>query len=296
MSAPVVSSVTPSIGLTRGRTFITIVGQNFATQAVGEGDQVKVRVFFGTKEATAVQVVSATQLFCQAPAGDVGAVTVRVTNVDPEESGTLTNGYTYKRPNLTTKTHFQEVCEALVQLFKREVLENVVKMSHSEYDPATGDTKNTPQPATLPIIVLSGPTSGGKDTWTVTETATKITYDSEGNPVSYQKQRAPNRKNLVFELTVGGRIDAEAMSLVHHCIQTLEVTPLLEVTAGSNTVQYQLEVLEDFDAPAKPSNSNVFESTCRFVVQGVLFEDGETLEQGPVVADPTANITYGSDL
>jgi hypothetical protein len=85
-SAPTVSSVSPNNGPVAGGTPVTITGTNFATGAT---------VSFGGTAASNVVVVSGTQITATAPTHAAGAVSVVVTNSDAQ-SGTLTNGFTYR--------------------------------------------------------------------------------------------------------------------------------------------------------------------------------------------------------
>ncbi len=86
--APMVNAVTPNSGSTSGQTSVTISGSNFVSGA---------SVSFGGAAATNVNVTSATTLTATTPAHAAGAVNVLVTNPD-NQSGSLTNGYTYTAP------------------------------------------------------------------------------------------------------------------------------------------------------------------------------------------------------
>jgi hypothetical protein len=85
---PVITGVSPSTGPTAGGTPVTITGKNFVSGA---------KVIFGGAAATSVMVVSATQITAKTPRHNkLGAVSVVVTNPDGG-SGTLANGFTYRR-------------------------------------------------------------------------------------------------------------------------------------------------------------------------------------------------------
>lgn len=86
-SAPTVSAVSPGSGPTAGGTSVTISGTNFVSGA---------SVRFGGTSATNVSVTSSTSMTATIPAHRAGAVNVVVTNPD-NQSGTLTNGFTYRR-------------------------------------------------------------------------------------------------------------------------------------------------------------------------------------------------------
>jgi len=83
--APTVTSVSPSSGFTPGGTAVTVSGQDFADGAT---------IFFGSNPATNVTFSDSTTLTADTPSGPTGAVDVTVTNID-DQSGTLTNGFTY---------------------------------------------------------------------------------------------------------------------------------------------------------------------------------------------------------
>ncbi len=94
-SAPTVTSVTPNNGVATGGTAVTIAGTNFVSGAT---------VSFGGTAATNVIFVSATQITATTPAHAGGAVNVVVTNPDTQ-SGTLTNGFTYRAaPTISSVT------------------------------------------------------------------------------------------------------------------------------------------------------------------------------------------------
>ncbi|MGC2184979.1 MAG: IPT/TIG domain-containing protein, partial [Terriglobales bacterium] len=86
-TAPVVSSVSPNNGPTAGGIGVTITGSNFTAG---------VTVTFGGTAATNVVVVNSTSITATTPAHAAGAVTVTVTVNN--QSGSLTNGFTYNAP------------------------------------------------------------------------------------------------------------------------------------------------------------------------------------------------------
>jgi Domain of unknown function (DUF1929)/IPT/TIG domain len=83
--APTVTSIAPNTGTSAGGTAVTITGTGFLSGAT---------VSIGGTAATGVTVVSSTSIKATVPAHAAGAVNVSVTNTD-NQTGTLTNGYTY---------------------------------------------------------------------------------------------------------------------------------------------------------------------------------------------------------
>jgi hypothetical protein len=178
MAVPTITSLSPTSGPTQGRTLVAITGTNFrqypaipATGRVPVPDP-SVVVLFGTEEATEVQIESATKVWCLAPVGDPGAVSVTVKNVDEDgdvvvgETVTAAAAYTYIRPYIrvpstaTTvdgyRSDLQRLVIQILKEFKRQVLENtVLKKPNKDFAsvPATGKVRL----ASLPGIVLFGP-------------------------------------------------------------------------------------------------------------------------------------------
>ena len=88
---PTVTSISPTAGSTAGGTPVTITGTNFTGATA---------VTFGGTAATPFTVVNATTITTTTPAHTAGAVNVVVTT--PGGSGTLTGGFTYHTPTVTS--------------------------------------------------------------------------------------------------------------------------------------------------------------------------------------------------
>jgi hypothetical protein len=86
-AAPILTTVSPTTGLTNGGTRVTLTGKNFASGAT---------VTFGGTAATSVVVASATQITANAPPHKQGSVNVVVTNPGGK-SATLTGGFIYHK-------------------------------------------------------------------------------------------------------------------------------------------------------------------------------------------------------
>lgn len=293
-TAPTVSTVSPPTGLTRGRTWVLVTGTHFPTQAVGEGATPKARVLFGDREASDVRVQSSTRLTCLTPDNDPGPVAVSVEEIATGLLGSLAGAFSFTRPDLTVDTNLVRVLKAVILFLRRGLLDNVVRLTHTEYDALFSDEKNQPERAKLPCVVLIGPKIQKDPTYAATEAESVQSGDP---PTSFVKRRAPIRRDLRFDVDLLARTDAELLSLIHHATIALEVTPYLEApdpsNPGAETVQWDLDVEDAFDAAQEtPNGSNVRSARGAFVVRGVTISDGETLEAGPVVQSvgPTALI------
>ena len=85
---PQLTTIFPATGPTTGGTMFTIAGDNFSPGA---------RVYFGTAEAAAVMVGSATVITGNTPPNPLGVVDVRVLNTDGQD-GILDGGFNYNPP------------------------------------------------------------------------------------------------------------------------------------------------------------------------------------------------------
>jgi hypothetical protein len=94
-AAPTITSVAPNFGLAAGGTHVTITGAGFTN--AGAAWSPAVTVVFGAQPATAVVVVSDTEITCTAPALDQDG-TVKVTT--PNGTATLTAGFSWRPPGL----------------------------------------------------------------------------------------------------------------------------------------------------------------------------------------------------
>ncbi len=86
-AAPILTSISPTTGLTAGGTSVTLTGQNFMPGAT---------VTFGGVAAISATVASATQINATTPPHKPGSVNVVVTNPDGQ-SGTLPSSFIYHK-------------------------------------------------------------------------------------------------------------------------------------------------------------------------------------------------------
>ncbi|MFH1529846.1 MAG: IPT/TIG domain-containing protein [Pseudomonadota bacterium] len=83
--APVISWIEPGSGPVTGGTVVALYGQNF---------QPNPTVFFGTKQATALDFKDSTTVWATSPSGALGTVDLRLVNLDAQED-TLAQAFTY---------------------------------------------------------------------------------------------------------------------------------------------------------------------------------------------------------
>lgn len=297
MAAPTVSGVSPATGLARGGSLVTITGTDFDASSDEATGAAEVSVTFGGRPATDVRVLSDTSLTCIVPRGDLLtgkddpetlSVDIVVTNEEQvaPNSGTLVNGYAYRRPDLTDETHLAGAVRALLQRLKQQIIKNVALTTHTDWDEETSDLLNRTQLARLPAIVLIGPTLEPHRVTNYNERTRVYTGDPATSYASYDR---PLSVDLEFEVHLLSASKIELLNLIHHAVIFMHRNGLLDSvpkdpsSPGAGSVEYGLMIVEDFAAADRPSRANVRESIGRWRIEGVLLESGDLLEQGPTI-------------
>lgn len=186
---PTVTSVTPNNGLTTGGTSVTIVGTGF-TGATG--------VKFGTNNASAVTVVSPTQITATSPAGTAGVTNVTVTTPGGTSATGTGNQFTYNAPpaiNFVTTTLPGSVAGTAGYNQSIQVTGGVVPYVFSitsggvptglTFDPATGALTGKPTAVgsfTFVVQAKDANNLAGTQSFTVQITAPVLSIDTTALP------------------------------------------------------------------------------------------------------------------
>ena len=300
MSLPTVTVVSPSTGPTAGRTLVEITGTGFrlATAQTARPApvppppvsvqfvQVVVRKGVSTtvtRDGTNVQVESATKLTCWTPVGDHAeanadlVASVIVTNLDdagdpiPGETVTKTSAFTYSLPKLTAESDFGRVIRALIRECKRQLCEETVFTTETDWDDDATDGLNTTAAPKLPSLTLIGPRPS-RDPERMTTQPRKALVAGV-----WKRYRAAPVLDLEFDLV--GATDNEG-TLLNFLVQSVEFfrrNPYLVVDANGSdptagTVEFELELLTDPTADSAANLSNVHSFRGSFVVKGVPVE------------------------
>lgn len=180
MPVPTITQISPNVGHTGGGELVEITGSGFQLWTIPQvngpaGDDVwpTVDVRFGGAAARDVLVISPTRLMVRPPisplpaeskAAGEGTVDVTVRNIDTagatidSETTTLANGYRYLRRQMAAESDLQRLVRTLVLEMRRQIIDNVSVTTHSDYDIDTADGLDVVDVATLPAIVVFGPT------------------------------------------------------------------------------------------------------------------------------------------
>lgn len=305
MPAPTVSSVTPNTGLTGGGSLVTIIGTDFDAASGLEADP-EVTVEFGTgRFATDVQVLSATKLTCLPPAGliqveptiatpeppDELVVDVTVTNVESgpnQGSGTLSNAYTYRRPDLTVRSHLLQVHRTLVERMMQQIILNVVSTTHQDYDNQWQDLQNRVERAKLPSVAVLGPSLTGHRVVSYNEATLELLPAGSSTPTDYKRYDQLLAVNLDYDVRILSNLKAELLNLIQHTMAFQQRNHRLEVlrnplNAADGVVRYPVTWLDEFVVTDRPTRADVREAVASWRVEGVLVENADIVEAAKTV-------------
>lgn len=179
MPVPTITSVSPSKVFTGGRSLVEIRGTGFRTWTIPpptgrpSGPYLPpVEVLFGGAPGYQVGVVSSERLFVRVPkcplpvvkpAYGEGSVNVVVMNLADSgvplagEVATFVNGLTYQRVQLGIESPVARVTRQLVRDMRQQIIANVATVQSSDFDLNTSDLLNIVDVATLPSLVIFGP-------------------------------------------------------------------------------------------------------------------------------------------
>jgi hypothetical protein len=293
---PTVTGVTPSTGLSGGGSIVTVSGTNFDA-AVGANPAPNVTVMFGTLFASDVRVLSATDLTCIPPRGIIGIdadttdVTVTVENVDAgpnQGTGSLSNAFTYNRPDLTVQQHLTKVQRTFIALLQNQVLANVAPMTHSDWADADAAILKRPALARLPAIQLLGPVLSPQRVCNYNEATLELLPTGDPAPTDFRRYDQVRSVDLEFDLRVLSTRKSELSNLIQHLVGFTQRNEFIYVDKdpllpSAGTVRYPLLIVQDFRVEDRPSRSNVREAVASWRIEGVILENGDVVEESKTV-------------
>lgn len=307
MAIPTLVSVTPNAGLTGGRTLVTLNGTGFQLPAPPPPrgpvpvPPPSLRVRFGALESPRAYAVSSVLAFAVVPPHAKGIVAVTVENIDPSgvlipgETVTLPGAYAFKLPDLTRESRVAAVVRVLLNMLKREVLENVALTVHTEYDNDSSDLLNIIDIGKLPVLLLLGPEVPTNRFYT--RNARQQIQNSDG---SFSVLRASDAVDLGF--TILGATDSmvELLNLLTATRAFFEnnthvLLPVDPADASKGVLRFELALsFEGLAANNKPNESNVRQFQGVFVVRGVSTTDAvDVVERGRPVVDYVPEVAGG---
>ncbi len=324
MSAPSITSVSPTTGPTGGRRVIRIEGADFrlppapALSGVTTAPNPSVRVYFGTEEATEVSVLTTGKLNALLPpaAFDLvagpGLVDVRVENVDQDgvligaETATATDAFTYARPqlnaNVGTESILARVVRTIITKLRREVINNVELTVSTDYDDSTSDGADVAMLAALPGLVIVGPKLKENRYYSTNEPRKTTTSGR-----TFQ-DRPPMTVDAAF--TIVG-VDDSANRLINLQAETISffqrnktLRILRDATIPGDFVEYEMDHEDSPSWAGATNNSSLHVFNGSFLIRGIdideenmatqetfeIAEDGIILTGQPGTVTPAAPV------
>lgn len=231
---------------------------------------------FGDTLALKAFAVSETEAYALTPSLGAGVVGVTLQNLDdagvaiPGESVTLAAAYTFARPDLAREGRVAVVVRALLRALKREVLENTVLTTHTDYDSAPGDGLSVLDVAALPALVVTGPRMSTSRFYATNE---RRTIAAAGGV--FYHLRPAETVDLAFTLLGVTDHTRQIQNLMVEARTFFQRNPYLVVPDEVlGAVRYEMQAsFEGLAGPTRTSESNVRQFSGEFVVRGVDLDE-----------------------
>lgn len=287
-----ITTITPAVGFTAGKDFITIEGTDFDQHPdpstisgfIGDpGPSVKVKI--GHLYAKEVNVrpkpggaPGETIIECLTPryVGDPQAIpaTVDVVVENLLNPGTVTEvgGFKYRhqdvKPSTAPGVLFCVVKNLINELARQIPLKDVVDRTHTDYDENTGDSLNVVKAADTPALLV-----GGIDT-SRSEMHKQYDQEVEVSPGEYKALAAPTVLDLVFTLTLIDEHKGRLYNLTNLLTNFVDENGRLgvELVQGDPSqgfTYFDLEWVETPNVDDRSGRNNLVTSVGRLAVLGV---------------------------
>jgi hypothetical protein len=297
MAIPTITSIDPTGGLASGRSMATIVGTNFRlpSDVVLESDfgdwPQSVAVYVNGRAADGVAVLDAetiqiiTPEFMGDPATIPVDVDVLVQNLDdagdpiPTEEATLSDGYTYRRPDLTAISAADWITYQLVLTLRRNLIANVSVDASPDWsdDPTTQIT----YVGELPAVTIDGPVI--RENKLLRDPDAR---DEEGD-VGSTRKAPPYTADLLYAIMLVGRNKPEALSLQTEALRYFDRRPDFVFPAGPSDpteIDCRLFVEGDWD-PTDRFGDQTYAYTTTIRLEGLPFDDAHGVASAGVPID-----------
>ncbi len=323
MAIPTIDSITPNRGHSGGQGLVEIIGTGFQVQAApGPGVPAPIvppsmRVFFGGVEARRVDVISSTRLFAltdghDLPKGaDEVSVNVEARNVGPfgetigSEVAIKSNGFKYARSSIdaTADDDLSRVARMVIRKFKREVLEETVLVSSTDWDSDPGNLLNKTTISKLPSVFLVGPAIR-KSTRNDAQNESKRVRESATQVI---KMRAPRIVDMTFGVGCIAGNYKQMLALtaaIERCLHRDQKLIVPVADGSSEFVKYDMGIENGGDLQPNSDNdpSNVYTSIGSFTIYSIDILGASGFDRDMAMsAEPTVDengeivVNFGSD-
>ena len=291
-----ITSLSPSVVHTGGRTIIEIIGTGFRLPAIPPPSKAisvqpppSVAVTFDGVSALNVAVVSSTRMIVEVPPSPLpitkpdygeGVATVAFQNLDengvaiPGETASFT-GLSYQRPQLANEGIIARVTRYLLREIRLQVIANASISNNTDFDSSTDDLLQITELSKLPGIALVGPEL--TENMFYTSYAGPLVTDIFGDISRIRPAYTVDARYTVVGVSNSMIELLNLMTVVH---QFLERTKVLSVPVDPSNLslgmlRYELDVVEgdDMKVFGSPNESNIRSFSGSILVRGVDIGD-----------------------
>ncbi len=325
MAVPTVTSISPTIGHTGGRTLVAIEGTGFRlpvspapVNGITPVGPTSVRVTFGGVLAATVAVAASTLIYATTSIADpsTGPVDVVVTNLDDNgnpisgETGTLVQGWRYVRPSVTDgRSDIVRLIDTFVDELKRQIVPNVVWPQNTDFDPDTSDTLSIIDLPEFPGLMIAAAELADNDFYAE---RSQIEVPDPDDPTSFTTVAAPDTVDIVFTIVGVSDNSKELINLAATTKRFFKKNITIAMArdpndASKGTVSYELTAKDargvKLEVAAKENNLRTFAISARIVgfdieSMVILDEDGISPEEseartevgGTLESDPVLSV------
>ncbi len=296
VAIPIIHSITPSIGPTSGGDLIRIIGEGFSKQiSVSLGDAPA--LLLGVREEAGLSVAD-----LRSPEHSEELVDVVLQNLDIAgapilgELITLANAYRFQRPRIIKESNLTRVIRRLLQVLKAQILQNTSLTVSMDYDDAPDDELHVIAMASLPSLILSGPTLI-PDRFYATNISHEEVVPGLAGP-ELLRRRPSYTVDLRFTLTLASERTAELFNLMAVVASFFNANKWLELPRDSGSpdlgsVRWEMEPEGDFRSNLR-GRGDVRVFNVGLIIRGFDVDEGlprelskaiQTTELEPITSD-----------
>jgi hypothetical protein len=293
MAVPVITSVAPATGPSSGGDIVRLVGSGFATW---------VSVVFGDTPGEVVSVreeLGESVADVRTPSHTGGLVDITLTNLDATfqpvsgETTTVASAYRYVRSEIAREADLTRLIRTLIRELKKQVIDSVSTSVSVDYDDSTGDGLRVIAMATLPSVVLTGPTLRADRFYSTNVLQENVVAGLSGPEIV--RLRPSYTVDLAFQITAASERTAELFNLMAAVARFLNRNRWIEMlrdpsNPGLGTCRWEMDAEGDFQTQLS-GKDDVRGFTCGLVIRGFDVDEGLPIDLGKAVAETDLETT-----
>lgn len=290
MASASITAIIPSSGSASGGELVRLALT---------GVDLSLELWFGEHRAEVIAVRREGDLVivdARTPQSIPGACELIVVDRGTGARATLPAGYRFLRAQLATESELTRAVRQLLRELKRQVIANVSTSVAVDYDDNPEDETRVTAMATLPSVVLSGPTLRANRFYATNLPIEDLVIGSDGPEL---RRRSPaTTVDLAFTITAASERTAELFNLMAAVAAFLGRNHWLELQRDPDnpalgTVRWELDPEGEFRTELE-GRSDVRGFTCGFVLRGFDIDEGLPREFGRAVEQTELRVERGT--